>query len=75
MNDLTGQRVKVMAGPAAGHVGVVTAHASIPTKAGPFEQIRIAFAPPIHVAAAGFLDAVWRAPSEIRICLEPARAA
>jgi hypothetical protein len=65
---LIGARVRIVSGPCAGFVGVVTATKKHPAKADvTIGEYRIAFDPPAYLPTAGRLDAVWRRPIDFTV--------
>jgi hypothetical protein len=69
--EFIGKRVRVISGPAAGHVGVVTeakvVRLSADSSLEKTGEFRIEFTPPIYLASAGWLEAVWRRPSDFTV--------
>jgi hypothetical protein len=60
-----GKRVQVTAGACAGRVGVIKGAKTLPGRADAMTgEFRVEFSPPIHLPTAGYLNAVWRRPTE-----------
>jgi hypothetical protein len=66
MSELVGQRVKILAGPCSGLIGVVTEFKR--AVSGAFTgEFRIEFSPPVHVKSVGALDAVWLKTTDLEV--------
>jgi hypothetical protein len=68
--EFVGKRARVVSGPCVGQVGVITDVKVHPSREGVTTstgEFRIEFRPPIHLAAVGFLSAVWRKPIDFTV--------
>lgn len=58
--NVIGRAVRIVLGPCAGKTGTIAGIETIVPKTGAlFTEYRISFTPPIHLASAGYLNAVW----------------